>query len=208
MLLVPWLPFEMVVLGVVDRWRNSFERRWWRSTIMACSLGLLVIGLNSINARGLTACIGERYRPTIGRTLSDRVSSFLKELSPDERRGLANNLAREQTDPLVRQAIQLQATIGRGPEGTGEAVATDLRKSGMSDRAALEKSDRLVLAESLVYLRTLHPVLVHVIFADIWMGYRQISRQSGSLLFTLIFGPQKIWSGGHIPGVSWCTSVD
>jgi len=170
MLLVAWLPFVMVVLGLVDRWRNSFERRWWRSTIMACSLGLLVIGLNSIIARGLMACIGERYRPTIGRTLSDRVSSFLKELSPDERRGLADNLAREQTDPLVRQAIQLQATIGLGPEGTGEAVATDLRKSGVSDREALEKSDRLVLAESLVYLRTLHPVLIHVIFADIWMG--------------------------------------
>jgi hypothetical protein len=169
-LLVGWLPFTMAFLGLVDHWRNAFERHWWRSTIIACCLGLLVVGLNSIIARGLMACIGERYRPTVGRTLNDRVASFLKELSPEERKVLADNTAREQTDPLVRQAIQLQAATGLGSEGKGQSLILDLRNSGMSNQQALEKSDRLILAESLAYLGTFHPALIHVIFADIWTG--------------------------------------
>jgi hypothetical protein len=169
-LLIIWLPTIMVLLALINHPLKSARRHNWRSVIIACSIGVFIVALNLIIPRALMASIGQKYRPTIGRTLSDRVSSFLKELSPEQRTSLAQQLASSQNDPFVREAIELQASIGLGPKGTGEELTSALRESGVPNAEALEKSDRLILVESLAYLGTFHPTLLAVIGNDVWTG--------------------------------------
>jgi hypothetical protein len=169
-LLIGWLPGILVLLWIISLWHNPGERRYWQTFVIACCIGVVTLGVNSAIQHILMRSIKEKYRPTIGRTLSDRVSSFLKALPSEQRIALAQQLASKQSDPLVQRAIQIQATTGLGPKGTGEEITILLRENGLSNADALEKSDRLILAESLLYLRTFHPVLLNVIKSDIYTG--------------------------------------
>ena len=170
LLLAAWLPAVAISTGLILRGRNIGKRTWWRTAAIACSVSVMVLSVNLIIPHLLMASIGQTYRPTIGRTLSDRVSSFLKALPPEQRIRLADQLADKQTNPLLGKAIQIQATTGLGLKGTGEELANALQHDGFSNAESLEKSDELVLAESLVYLRTFHPALLEVIRNDIWTG--------------------------------------
>jgi hypothetical protein len=169
-LLIVWLPLTGVLLATIGPQQHSERILRFRMTVIASCLGLFTFGLNSIIAREILIFINEPYRPTIGRTLSDRVSSFLMQLPPDARTALGEKLADEQSDPLLREALRLQATTDLGAAGTGEKLISLFHQQGLPDVEASERSDRLLLAESLAYLETFHPVLIDVILGDIWKG--------------------------------------
>ena len=117
-------------------------------------------------------------RTTLGRTLSDRVDSFLRQLSPAARAALAQKLIATTSDRNVRLAIEDQATTGSYYQGTGARLEEQLRAAGFNGEHLQAEKDRVILKATLIYLKTLHPVLVRVIWKDFLKGFTETSNFS------------------------------
>ena len=121
---------------------------------------------------------GVEPRATVGQTLSDRIDSFLAQLKPGERLKLSEKLCLMTSDQNVRFAIQDQATIGSFYKGTDQALEKQLSDTGWSGERLQAEKDRVTLESSLIYLRTLHPVLVQSIWKDFLKGFTAVSNAS------------------------------
>jgi hypothetical protein len=114
-------------------------------------------------------------RTTLGRTLSDRVDSFLRQLSPAARAALAQKLIASTSDRNVRSAIEDQATTGSYYQGTGALLEKQLRAAGFNGEHLQAEKDLVILKATLIYLKTLHPILVRVIWNDFLKGFTETS---------------------------------
>ena len=126
----------------------------------------------------LAARIGVEPRTTLGRTLSDRIDSFLTQIKPPERAELAKKLAATTSDRNVRLAIQDQATIGSFYKGTNVILEEQMRAEGFSGEHLQAEKDRMILKATLIYLKTLHPALMRVIWKDFLRGFTETSNFS------------------------------
>jgi hypothetical protein len=126
----------------------------------------------------LATRVGVEPRTTLGRTLSDRIDSFLTHIKPAERAGLAEELTATTSDRNVRLAIQDQATIGSFYKGTSAILDEQLRAEGFTGEHLQAEKDRVILKATLIYLKTLHPVLVRVIWKDFLRGFTETSNFS------------------------------
>jgi hypothetical protein len=170
LLLAAWLPVTLILLQLFGLFRRTESVSRLCSIGLAIAIGLVAIGANSVLARVLIASVGDRYRSTLGETLSDRIDSFLQRLPADERLKLSEALSSQERDPLVRQAIQYQATIGRYYSGTGAVLARTVAEAGVPWQLVPAETDRAILAATLRYLRSCHPVLIQVIRDDFLRG--------------------------------------
>jgi hypothetical protein len=121
---------------------------------------------------------GVEPRSTLGRTLSDRIKTFLDVLPEEQREELASKLAAASLDPDVKAAIFDQAAIGSFYEGTGQAIASRLADEGYRGEALGAKMDRVMLQASIAYLRSFHPRLLGVILRDFCTGLFRASNPS------------------------------
>jgi hypothetical protein len=119
----------------------------------------------------MIAAVHEEYRITLGRILSDRIDYFLVRLSKQDRVRLANAISSKTKDPDVRAAIMSQATVGSFYHGTDQQIAQELSQSGVPREKIASVSDRVILAATISYLQSLHPVLLHVILQDYIAGF-------------------------------------
>jgi len=138
---------------------------------LALLVGILAGGANLWIARTMIAAVHEEYRITLGRTLSDRIDHFLARLSKQDRLRLANAIASKTKDSDVRAAIMSQATVGSFYNGTDQQIARELTRSGVPRDKIDSESDRVILAATISYLESLHPVLLHVILQDFIAGF-------------------------------------
>jgi hypothetical protein len=74
----------------------------------------------------------QEYRSTLGRTLSDRVGTFLAELPTEERDRLERQVKEHENDHWAKRAIALQNRVGTFYEGMGKALGDEMRASQMS----------------------------------------------------------------------------
>jgi hypothetical protein len=168
-----WLPATMVLLGVAAKigWRSSqIEEFRGRAFAAAASIGLIAIGLNLWIARSLIAAVHDEYRSTLGRTLSDRIGTFLDELPVTERLQLARNLSSKTADPQVRYAIESQAKVGPYYKGSAQRIAEYLARSGVPAQKISVQLDRVALVATTRYLMTFRPELISVIWNDFLRG--------------------------------------
>jgi hypothetical protein len=144
------------------------------------ALALLFVALFSNNTLEyyLAIRVGIEPRTTLGRTLSDRIDSFLMEIEPADRVGLAQKLAATTSDRNVSLAIQDQATIGSFYNGTDVMLEKQLRFEGFTGEHLQAEKDRVVLKATLIYLKTLHPALVLAIWKDIQRGLTKTTNVS------------------------------
>jgi hypothetical protein len=146
------------------------------------SLALIVLFMavlsNGFLGFYLATRAGVEPRTTLGRTLSDRIESFLTRISPAERTGLAQGLAATTSDRNVKLAIQDQATTGSYYNGTGAILEEQLRAEGLKGEQLQAEKDRVILKATLSYLKTLHPALMRVIWDDFLKGFSQTSNFS------------------------------
>jgi hypothetical protein len=170
LLLAAWLPATFMLLKLTERFRMSERIASLYSIGIAIGIGLVAIEANSLLARVLIASVGDQYRSTLGETLSDRIDSFLRRLPADERLKVSETLSSNEKDPLVRQAIQYQATVGRFYSGTEAALTRAIANTGMPGSRVPAETDRAILAATLSYLRSCHPVLIKVIQDDFFRG--------------------------------------
>jgi hypothetical protein len=168
-----WLPFTTALLGFATKigWCTPRAEGFrWQTFVSAISIGLLTIGLNIGIARSMIAAVHDEYRSTLGRTLSDRIGTFLDKLSSSDRLRLAQDLCAKTSDPALRMAIESQAKVGSFYNGSAQAIADYLVQTHVPAAKISVERDRLVLGATTRYLMTLHPILLSVIWQDFVKG--------------------------------------
>jgi hypothetical protein len=168
-----WLPFATALLGFATKigWCTPRAEGFrWQTLVSAISIGLLTIGLNIGIARSMIAAVHDEYRSTLGRTLSDRIGTFLDKLSSSDRLRLAQDLCAKTSDPALRMAIESQAKVGSFYNGSAQAIADYLVQTHVPAAKISVERDRLVLGATTRYLMTLHPILLSVIWQDFVKG--------------------------------------
>lgn len=168
-----WLPLTLVILGLAKRIGSTHSgtvRNELVSFGLALLLGIVAVGANIGIARFLIAAVHDDYRSTLGRTLSDRVDRFLDHLSQTDRVRLAQAVSARTNDPHVQYAIGSQAVVGSYYNGTNLRIADELERSGVPLAKIGSESDRVILEATMLYLKTLHPMLLREIFNDFAAG--------------------------------------
>src|SRR5215469_11449923 len=173
LLLALWLPMTLALLSLATKFRWSYpsgKTKYWKSAIIGLAVGVATIGLNRGIAQILIGAVHDEYRSTLGRTLSDRIATFLDKLPVKERLQLARDLTAETTNPEVKIAILAQATNGSFYQGSSLTVAEQLGRLAPAGTNIAAERDRVVLAACMHYLMTLHPLLIKVIWQDFVNG--------------------------------------
>jgi len=173
LLLALWLPMTLALLSLATKFRWSYpsgKTKYWKSAIIGLAVGVATIGLNRGIAQILIGAVHDEYRSTLGRTLSDRIATFLDKLPVKERLQLARDLTAKTTNPEVKIAILAQATNGSFYQGSSLTVAEQLGRLAPAGTNIAAERDRVVLAACMRYLMTLHPLLIKVIWQDFVNG--------------------------------------
>jgi hypothetical protein len=167
-----WLPLTLAFLSLATKFKWCYpktETTYWKAAIIALVVSIGTIGLNRGITQILITSVHDEYRSTLGRTLSDRIATFLDKLPVRERLELALDLAAKTANPKVKIAILAQATGGSFYQGSSLTVAEQLGRLAPNTNIAAER-DRVVLAACMRYLMTLHPLLIKVIWQDFLKG--------------------------------------
>jgi hypothetical protein len=181
LLLGLWL-ISLYLTASIIRLRRGDQSGLPSRPLLKASLALIFFSIAVLSNSFLQLCLATRVgvepRTTLGRTLSDRIDSFLTEITPADRTGLAQELTATASDGNVRLAIQDQAALGSFYKGTNATLEEQLRAEGFNGEHLQAEKDRVILKATLIYLRTLHPVLVRVIWQDFLKGFAKTSNYS------------------------------
>jgi len=172
-LLALWLPLTLASVSLAGKYGwccPTTESKYWQAAIIALIMGIAAVGLNRGITQVLIASVHDDYRTTLGRTLSDRIASFLDRLPVKERLELAQDLAAKTASPEVKVAILAQATDGSFYQGSSVTIATQLSRLAPAGTNIAAERDRAVLAACVGYLLTMHPLLIEVIWQDFVKG--------------------------------------
>jgi hypothetical protein len=167
------LPLTLAFLSVATKFNWCYSpanAKYCRAAIIALIVGIAAIGLNLGITQVLITSVHDEYRSTLGRTLSDRIATFLDKLPVKERLQLARDLANKTTNPGVKIAILAQATDGSFYQGSSLTVAEQLSRLAALRTNIAAESDRVVLAACIDYLTTVHPLLLKTIWQDFVKG--------------------------------------
>jgi hypothetical protein len=173
LLLALWLPVTLASVSLATKYRwcdTSSESKHRQAAVMALAMGIAAVGLNRGITQLLIASVHDEYRSTLGRTLSDRIASFLDRLPMKERLELARDLAAKTTNPEVKLAILAQASNGSFYQGSSVTIGAQLSRLAPAGANIAAERDRVVLAACVRYLLTMHPLLVEVIWQDFVKG--------------------------------------
>lgn len=168
-----WLPLTLAFLSLATKFKWCYppsKTTYWTAAIIALVVGIATVGLNRGITQVLITSVHDEYRPTLGRTLSDRIATFLDKLPLNERLRLAQGLAAKTANPEIVIAILAQATDGSFYQGSSLTVAEHLGRLAPPGTNIAAERDRVVLAACMRYLMTIHPLLLKVIWHDFVKG--------------------------------------
>jgi hypothetical protein len=182
-LLAIWLPLTLAMMmiwrGVRQRSFDPHELPRIFTSLLCAAVALLA---NTLLAKSMIESIGQEYHTTLGLTLSDRIEAFTNKLSVPEKEALVARLLAAERDPMVRLAITTQAEKGSLHSGPAAAVIQDaVGQNGLAHGSLESATDRVILQESLSYLKSMHPKLVRIILADWGHGYLRVDNAKLSL---------------------------
>jgi hypothetical protein len=174
--LLGWLPttaFVLMVLRFVETRPRRFRKALplAKTAGLALSLSILCLLTEQVFVTAMCHQFGIVQRRTMGRTLSDRIGSYLDSLKPEAKERAAQHAASLTNDPDVRAAIGAFKDIGTYHKGTDEFIAQFLRKRGLSGEPLEVERDRITLAGVICYYRTVDPNLIRIIGQDIGKGF-------------------------------------
>jgi hypothetical protein len=174
--LLGWLPTTAFVLALLRFFRASsgrIQNAFPMVKIAGLALSLSVLCLLTEQAFVTAMCnrFGVVQRRTMGRTLSDRIGSYLDSLKPEDKERSAQRAASLTDDSEVRAAIGAFKDIGTYHKGTDEFIAQFLRKRGLSGESLEVERDRITLEGVMCYYRALDPKLIQIILQDIGKGF-------------------------------------
>jgi hypothetical protein len=174
--LLGWLPTTALVLTVL-RFVQAGSRRFHNALPMAKIAGLalilsiLCLFTEQIFVTAMCNHFRVVQRRTMGRTLSDRIGSYLDSLKPEDKERAAQRAALLTDDADVKAAIGAFGEIGTYHKGTDEFIAQFLRKRGLSGEPLEVERDRITLEGVMCYYRIWDPKLIQIILRDIGKGF-------------------------------------
>jgi len=174
--LLGWLPTTAFVLAVLRFFRAGSRRlqnALPMTKVAGLALGLSILCLFTEQTFVTAMCnhFGVVQRRTMGRTLSDRIGSYLDSLKAEDKERTAQRAASFTNDSDVKAAIGAFKDIGTYHKGTDEFIAQFLRKRGLSGESLEVERDRITLEGVMCYYRTLDPKLIEIILRDIGKGF-------------------------------------
>ncbi len=172
--LLGWLPTTAVVLGVHRSIQTGrFQKALPMVKTAGLALGLSILCLLSEQTFVTVMCnhFGVVQRRTMGRTLSDRIGSYLDSLKPEAKERAAQHAAALTNDADVKAAIGAFKDIGTYHKGTDEFIAQFLRGRGLTGQSLEVERDRITLEGVMCYYRIWDPKLIQIILRDIGKGF-------------------------------------
>jgi hypothetical protein len=185
-LMLAWLPVTAFLLATFrflsDREKHFFAALSFLTTgtiALVLSVGSLVTEQSIVS----TICrhFGFVERPMQGRTLCERIGSFLDFLSPGEKEQAARRAAVYTRDSDVKQAIDYLITIGTYYGGSDLAIAEMVQKRGLSGERLNAEVDRITLEAAICYYRTFDARLIQKIVEDTVRGFYPTNDQGIAL---------------------------
>jgi len=172
--LLTWLPVTAVLLAGAGR--VGMKPVVGLGALVRIAIGSLAISVVAFATEQMIVTqlcqrFGVVQHRSLGRTLSDRIGSFLDTLPAAERSRVAAQAKKFSSDPDVANAIESIQLIGPYHQGTEDVIAARLRARGLSGQTLEVESDRIILGAVTAYYRTLDPRLGLVIARDIGRGF-------------------------------------
>jgi hypothetical protein len=183
-LLLGWLPVTAFLLFVF----RAFVRKGSLSAPplariagMALLLSVLVLGMEKTIVRALCEHFGVIQREMVGRTLCERIGSFLNSLSAPEKEQVERKASQDDDKPDLKLAMDSLIRVGTYYQGSNEVIAQALSKGGLQGEKLRAEVDRITLQAALRFYRTFDPRLIRIIVMDVVRGFYPTNDQGIAL---------------------------
>jgi hypothetical protein len=183
-LLLGWLPGTAILLTGVCLLRRapvSTLLSLARIAGLALLLSLMVIGTENAIVSTMCRTFNVVQRQMVGRTLCERVGSFLDTLSPAEKEGLKARVIRPGDGPDLTLAIDSLIRVGTYYQGTNKVIAEASSNRQLHGDSLEASVDVTALEAALRFYETLDPRLIRVILKDIVRGFYPTNDQGIAL---------------------------
>lgn len=183
-LLLAWLPFTALLLMIVEVLRRKEAAAALplaKVAGLALLLGVGVIGIENAIVSAMCGSFGVTQRQMVGRTLCERIGSFLDRLSPAEKEQVRLRVSRADDDPNLRLAIDSLIRVGTYYQGANNVIARAMGNSGLRGDSLEAEVDRITLKAALRFYWTFDPRLLDVIFEDVVRGFYPANDQGIAL---------------------------
>jgi hypothetical protein len=183
-LLLGWMPVTALLLlsfYIFGRKESSFRLPLVKIAGLALLLSALVLGMEKAVVSTLCGNFGVVQREMVGRTLCERIGSFLDSRSPAEKAEVERRVSRSDDDPNLKIAIHSLIQVGTYYQGTNEVIAQALAKGGLQGEKLQAEVDRITLRAALRFYETFDPHLIRNILQDIVRGFYPTNDQGIAL---------------------------
>jgi hypothetical protein len=185
-LILGWLPATALILAVFRFFRDRDKRfsaafSLLRTGSIALILSTMSLALEQLIVSAICHDFGIVQRQMQGRTLCERIGSFLDPLSFAVKEQVAHRAARYTKDPEVRLAIDSLATVGTYYAGSNAVIAQTVQRRGVSGDKLQAEVDRIALEAAICFYRTLDWRLIRKIVEDVVRGFYPLNDQAIAL---------------------------
>jgi hypothetical protein len=183
-LLLGWFPATAILLMAVHLFRGARLRSllpFAKIAGIASLLSMFVLGVEQAIVSAMCADFEVVQRQMVGRTLCERVGSFLDSLSPAEKERLKERVNRPDDDSDLKLAIDSLFRVGTYYQGTNEVIAESLSNRQLYGDSLEASVDTTALRAALRFYQTLDPRLVAIIVKDIVRGFYPANDQGIAL---------------------------
>ena len=183
-LLLGWLPGTAILLMMVHLLRTAQKTNFFpmaKIAGVALLLSLLVIGTETAIVSSLCGSFNVIQRQMVGRTLCERVGSFLDALSPEEKERVKERVIKPGDDPDLTLAIDSLIRVGTYYGGTSKVIAQASSNRQLNGDSLEASIDTTALKAALRFYQTLDPRLIRVILKDVVRGFSPTNDQGIAL---------------------------
>jgi hypothetical protein len=183
-LLLGWMPvtaFLLFVFRLLGSKESSSALLFARMAGVALLLSVLVLGIEKTIVWAMCERFGVIQREMVGRTLCERIGSFLDSLSPAEKEQVERKVSQGDDQPALKLALDSLIRVGTYYKGSNEVIAQALRERGLQGEQLRAEVDRITLQAALRYYRTFDARLISVTVMDILRGFYPTNDQGIAL---------------------------
>ena len=173
-LLLGWMPvtaFLLFVLHLFGKNGSSPPLRFAKIAGIALLLSVIVLGIERTIVSAMCENFNVTQREMVGRTLCERIGSFLDALSPADKEQVERRASRYDDEPNLKLAIDSMIRVGTYYQGTNEVIAQAFSKHGLQGDKLQAEVDRTTLKAALRFYQTFDPRLIRIILKDIVKGF-------------------------------------
>ena len=185
-LILGWLPVTALMLAAFIFFRDRDKRSsaafsFVGTASIALVFSTMSLGIEQSIVSALCQHFGLVKRPMQGRTLCERIGSFLDPLSIGEKEQVAHRAAGHTKDREVRLAIDSLTTIGTYYAGSSAAIAQMVQRRGLSGDKLQAEVDRITLEAAICFYLTFDSRLIQKIVKDVVRGFYPMNDQGIAL---------------------------